>query len=70
MNEDETLEHVHDRAFNDRRYFVDTSKLKKLEWTQKQDWRTGLVRALRMYFLLRTENFITARDSRLVFECD
>ena len=48
MVEDDQLEHVTDRAFNDRRYFVDSSKIEKLGWTQEKDWTTGLVRTSRM----------------------
>jgi len=43
-DETEQLEHVTDRAFNDRRYFVDSSKLEKLGWKQEKDWAIGLVR--------------------------
>ena len=39
----ECIVHVKDRAFNDRRYFVDCSKLENLGWSQKVDWHEGLV---------------------------
>lgn len=41
---DENIHHVADRAFNDRRYFVDSTKLEKLGWEQKKSWAVGLVR--------------------------
>ncbi|KAL7268467.1 hypothetical protein RUND412_008907 [Rhizina undulata] len=36
------VEHTVDRPFNDRRYAVDATKLKKLGWTQKTSFADGL----------------------------
>lgn len=36
------IEHTVDRPFNDRRYAVDATKLKKLGWTQKTSFEEGL----------------------------
>ena len=41
-NPEEFLEYVEDRAFNDRRYFVDSSKLEELGWRQEIEWDVGL----------------------------
>ena len=38
----ETITYVRDRAFNDRRYFIDCSKLLALGWNQKVSWERGL----------------------------
>lgn len=46
--------HVPDRAFNDRRYFVDSSKLESLGWSQKVDWHEGLVRLHNLNLALLT----------------
>jgi len=45
----QTITHVTDRAFNDRRYFVDCSKLKNLGWRQQVGWQTGLQKTLNWY---------------------
>jgi dTDP-glucose 4,6-dehydratase len=44
-----TLEHVSDRAFNDRRYFIDCSKLLALGWRQEKSWDVGLAETVRWY---------------------
>lgn len=49
VNASESLEHVTDRAFNDRRYFVDCSKLEKLGWAQKVTWKEGLRETIQWY---------------------
>jgi UDP-glucose 4,6-dehydratase len=38
----ETITYVRDRAFNDRRYFIDCSKLLALGWNQNVSWEQGL----------------------------
>jgi len=38
----QTIQHVQDREFNDRRYFIDCSKLLALGWTQQVSWEGGL----------------------------
>jgi hypothetical protein len=34
--------HVKDRAFNDRRYYIGSSKLAALGWTERTGWEEGL----------------------------
>ena len=41
-NPEDTVAHVEDRAFNDRRYFIDSTKLLALGWRQRVDWTRGL----------------------------
>ena len=43
------IEHVTDRAFNDRRYFIDCSKLLDLGWQQKVDWESGILDTVKWY---------------------
>ncbi|PNS15564.1 UDP-glucuronic acid decarboxylase 1 [Sphaceloma murrayae] len=40
--EEERIEHVEDRPFNDHRYAVDGSRLRKLGWEQKTSFEDGL----------------------------
>ncbi|KAH8556511.1 hypothetical protein BGW37DRAFT_417723 [Umbelopsis sp. PMI_123] len=46
---DEHIEFVQDRAFNDRRYAVDCSKLEKLGWRPKTPFDIGLVKSIEWY---------------------
>jgi dTDP-D-glucose 4,6-dehydratase len=41
--------HVHDRKFNDRRYFIDCSKLLALGWTEQVSWKEGLKETIDWY---------------------
>ncbi len=41
--------HVQDRKFNDRRYFIDCSKLLALGWTQNISWEDGLKETIKWY---------------------
>lgn len=41
-NPDDAITHVEDRAFNDRRYFIDSTKLLALGWRQEVEWTQGL----------------------------
>mmetsp|Transcript_8949 Transcript_8949/g.40361 ORF Transcript_8949/g.40361 Transcript_8949/m.40361 type:complete len:320 (-) Transcript_8949:927-1886(-) len=41
--------YVSDRHFNDRRYFIDCSKLKSLGWEQTVSWETGLQETIEWY---------------------
>jgi dTDP-D-glucose 4,6-dehydratase len=41
--------HTQDRPFNDRRYAIDTSKLKMLGWRQKVDFQDGLESTVAWY---------------------
>lgn len=43
------ITHVRDRAYNDRRYLIDTSKLRALGWSQKVSWREGLKTTVEWY---------------------
>lgn len=38
----ESIVHVEDRKFNDRRYFIDCSKLHALGWKENVTWAHGL----------------------------
>jgi len=40
----DSIMQVEDRVFNDRRYFVDVSKLSALGWSEQMSWFQGLVR--------------------------
>jgi len=44
-----TITYVPDRMFNDRRYFIDCSKLLALGWTQKVSWEEGLKETIAWY---------------------
>ena len=44
-----TIIHVRDRAFNDRRYFIDCSKLLSLGWVQQKPWKQGLQETITWY---------------------
>lgn len=46
---DASIVHVRDRAYNDRRYFIDCSKLLALGWTQQISWERGLEETIRWY---------------------
>ena len=45
----EAITHVRDRAFNDRRYFIDCSKLLALGWKQRKSWEQGLNETVQWY---------------------
>ena len=45
----QTITHVMDRKFNDRRYFIDCSKLLALGWTQQVSWEDGLKETIEWY---------------------
>jgi len=44
-----TIMHVRDRAFNDRRYFIDCSKLLALGWSEQKSWQVGLTDTIDWY---------------------
>ena len=46
---EDTVTHVKDRAFNDRRYFIDCSKLLALGWSQGKTWQDGLKETILWY---------------------
>ncbi|XP_019197573.1 PREDICTED: trifunctional UDP-glucose 4,6-dehydratase/UDP-4-keto-6-deoxy-D-glucose 3,5-epimerase/UDP-4-keto-L-rhamnose-reductase RHM1-like [Ipomoea nil] len=45
----EAIETVHDRPFNDKRYFLDDQKLKQLGWEETTPWEEGLKKTLEWY---------------------
>lgn len=47
--EEEMITYVRDRVFNDRRYFIDSSKLGTLGWKQEVPWEEGLRRTVEWY---------------------
>jgi len=53
---EEAITHVRDRAFNDRRYFIDCSKLHDLGWNQEMTWEQGLEETVQWY---RTQDLMS-----------
>ena len=49
--ESELLTFVEDRAFNDLRYTVDSSKLAELGWREMEPWETGIEKTIEWYKL-------------------
>ncbi|KAL4532318.1 hypothetical protein Ndes2437B_g02727 [Nannochloris sp. 'desiccata'] len=45
----EQVLHVRDRAFNDRRYFIDDTKLAALGWKEEVSWEDGLRKTVEWY---------------------
>jgi UDP-glucose 4,6-dehydratase len=45
----DAIEHVPDRLFNDRRYFIDDAKLAALGWAPRVGWEAGLADTIRWY---------------------
>eukprot|EP00240_Pyramimonas_obovata_P003971 CAMPEP_0118930744 /NCGR_PEP_ID=MMETSP1169-20130426/7327_1 /TAXON_ID=36882 /ORGANISM="Pyramimonas obovata, Strain CCMP722" /LENGTH=357 /DNA_ID=CAMNT_0006873147 /DNA_START=33 /DNA_END=1102 /DNA_ORIENTATION=- len=45
----DTIVHVEDRAFNDQRYYLETSKLAELGWTEEVSWEDGIKRTIQWY---------------------
>lgn len=45
----EAISFVHDRPFNDQRYFLDDQKLKKLGWEERTHWEDGLKMTIEWY---------------------
>ena len=46
---EDAITHVRDRVFNDRRYFIDCSKLHALGWNQEMTWEQGLKETVQWY---------------------
>lgn len=46
---EKTIHFVNDRPFNDKRYFLDDQKLKKLGWEQRTPWEVGLKMTISWY---------------------
>ncbi|XP_054788215.1 trifunctional UDP-glucose 4,6-dehydratase/UDP-4-keto-6-deoxy-D-glucose 3,5-epimerase/UDP-4-keto-L-rhamnose-reductase RHM1-like [Prosopis cineraria] len=49
LNPKQVIEYVRDRPFNDKRYFLDDQKLKKLGWEEKISWEEGLKMTIDWY---------------------
>eukprot|EP01097_Dermamoeba_algensis_P005989 TRINITY_DN376_c0_g2_i5.p1 TRINITY_DN376_c0_g2~~TRINITY_DN376_c0_g2_i5.p1 ORF type:complete len:344 (-),score=62.99 TRINITY_DN376_c0_g2_i5:910-1941(-) len=63
--ESEFIKFVEDRKFNDRRYAIDSSKLKGLDWSAKVAWDEGLQKTIDWYKVnagsfKNLENFLQA----------
>jgi dTDP-D-glucose 4,6-dehydratase len=43
------IEYVEDRAFNDQRYYLETSKLSELGWEEAVEWETGIKETIDWY---------------------
>lgn len=43
------IKYVRDRAYNDLRYFIDTSGLEQLGWKKQVDWKDGLQQTIEWY---------------------
>jgi dTDP-D-glucose 4,6-dehydratase len=50
INPDDWIEHVEDRAFNDSRYMIDSTKLNDLIWQANLDFDTLLREMVKWYF--------------------
>jgi dTDP-D-glucose 4,6-dehydratase len=48
-NIEELCEYVEDRAFNDFRYCIDSSKLENLGWKKEVNFIDGLLRTIKWY---------------------
>ena len=51
------ITHVRDRAFNDRRYFIDCTKLLALGWRQNKSWSEGLAETVQWYSTQNLESY-------------
>lgn len=49
VDANDVIEFVEDRAFNDRRYFIDCSKLQALGWREENCWTDGLKETIEWY---------------------
>jgi UDP-glucose 4,6-dehydratase len=49
--------HVKDRAFNDRRYYIGSSKLGSLGWQERTSWEEGLRRTIDWYMQTKCDNY-------------
>ncbi|KAK9079910.1 hypothetical protein SSX86_001584 [Deinandra increscens subsp. villosa] len=46
---EKTIRYVNDRPFNDKRYFMDDQKLKKLGWEERTPWEAGVRMTIAWY---------------------
>jgi len=49
INPDAVFEHVEDRPFNDSRYCIDSTELRKLGWRQTVDFKEGIQKTIEWY---------------------
>ncbi|XP_057467481.1 trifunctional UDP-glucose 4,6-dehydratase/UDP-4-keto-6-deoxy-D-glucose 3,5-epimerase/UDP-4-keto-L-rhamnose-reductase RHM1-like isoform X2 [Actinidia eriantha] len=49
LDSNDVIEFVQDRPFNDKRYFLDDQKLKRLGWEERTSWEEGLKRTMDWY---------------------
>lgn len=49
LDPDQAIKFVENRPFNDKRYFLDDQKLKKLGWEQRTQWEEGLKMTIDWY---------------------
>jgi len=64
-NPDDSIVKVSDRAFNDRRYFIDCSKLLALGWVQQKSWEQGIAETVAWYIDQDLTSFWGNFDSAL-----
>lgn len=55
-DEEAYLAFVRDRDFNDRRYYIDNTKLKQLGWQEQVTWKDGLQETINWYKRKETSN--------------
>ena len=53
---EKAIEYVEDRAFNDQRYYLETSKLSELGWKESVEWEAGIKETIEWY-LTHGENW-------------
>jgi UDP-glucose 4,6-dehydratase len=49
--------HVKDRAFNDRRYYIGSSKLGSLGWVERTTWEEGLQKTIDWYMQTKCDDY-------------
>lgn len=59
---------VKDRAFNDRRYYIGSSKLAALGWTEKTGWEEGLKKTIDWYLNLKNLDTYWAGDVEMALK--
>jgi UDP-glucose 4,6-dehydratase len=65
--EDEYLEYVEDRLFNDLRYYIDSSETKKLGWKQEMSFEEGLAQTIEWYRNTQNyDNWISPVEATLI----
>lgn len=54
---DTQVKHVKDRAFNDRRYYIGSSKLESLGWKERTTWDKGLRKTIDWYLSTKCDEY-------------